>query len=36
MIGDALVADIHGAKKVNIDKCILVKDLNIYDKKTRR
>lgn len=30
MIGDALVADIYGAKRVGIEKTILVKDLNIF------
>lgn len=35
MIGDALVADIYGAKRVGIKKTILVKDLNIFFNKLK-
>lgn len=35
MIGDALVADIYGARRVNIEKTILVKDLNIFYHKLK-
>ena len=36
MIGDALVADIIGAKKAGINKTILLKDLNIIGLKNKK
>ena len=33
MIGDALVADIYGSKRVGIQKTILVKDLDVFFQK---